>query len=224
MIRIQAIWLWVLAGSLATADPLVNSFGTVTGADDADQAAPIWGMQFTPKQGMKPAGEYESVYLQSFSLQSSSSGSKQRFKRQMVYLHVYDGFEVGARGKITGLGRLVTRSSHAIEVEGGMSYRTLKWKFDGMAALKADKTYMVVMSTEADKAATPEDYKHLLAGAFELMPGDKYAGGHAVLANSNRKDWDLEFRAVFGTEAGSGAGPAALLNLGSLTLVVEEEE
>lgn len=206
--------------ALSHADTVVTSFGTVSGPDDADQAGPMWGMSITPNDGAKPSGAYGELYLQSMVFQSSSSGSGANVTEQSVYLQVYDRFAVDGSGKIIELGELITSSTNVVKTGGAGKSETLTWRFDGSVVLKGNQNYMFVMSTDRSKAATVADYSHLVTGAFELKSDSSYQGGIGFLGNSNRKDWDLEFKAEFSSKAGMVKQPAAVLGLGEFTLIL----
>lgn len=210
------------AAAIAQADTVVTAHGTVSGEDDADQAAPMLGMSITPNVGVSPKGNYKKLFLKSMSFQTSSSGTS-RVDENVAYLQVYDAFAVDASGKVSAVGNLVASSTNAHRIGSSSDLnKTLTWNFDGQVALDGNKTYSFVFSTESSKAITLSDHGHLVAGGFELNSGDPYSGGDGFLGNAATKGWDLEFRVEFSGTPQRVVPPAAVIGLGEFNFLLRD--
>lgn len=188
-----------LLGS-AQAVTVISSHGTVSGANDANQAGPIWAQSFTANIGADPGGLYGTLYLQNFAFQITSATTGKPALGSNVYLQLYDGFTTDGSGGISSIGNLIAFSSDRADL-GGASNSTLNWNFAG-EALDGGSTYVALFSADQTTAATLSDSSNLRTGAFELETKNPYTGGQAYRANapgSGTTDWDLEFRATFDT-------------------------
>lgn len=183
-----------LAATTLTANAaiIVTSYGTVTGADNANQAGPIFGQGITVSTGADtplidiPA----TVYLQSLSFQRTSSTTGIGTSTA-AYVHVYDAFVVDGDNTPSTIGNLVAVSSDTVDFANSTSNQTLTWSFANNA-ISSTTNYFYVFATSTS-AATVSNSSNLATSGFELNTGNPYTGGQAYRANGTTADWDMEF-------------------------------
>ncbi|GAA5493903.1 PEP-CTERM protein-sorting domain-containing protein [Rubritalea squalenifaciens DSM 18772] len=208
-----ALALMPFAASAAT---IVTSYGTVTGANDGDQAGPMFGQGITVNVGADTADASipSTVYLDQLSFQSTSSGVG--IGTATVYIHVYDAFDVDGTNAPSVIGNLVAVSSTTIDLSAVGANETMTWDFAGEGIDKSS-TYYYVLATDTN-AATVGDSANLTGSGFELNTGNQYTGGQGYRANGTTTDWDLEFELVTSTAVPEPSSTALLGCVGVLAL------
>ena len=224
----------LLSAASAFAGPtLITSYGTTSGEDDADQAYPLFGQAITASVGANTKMP-QKLKLQSVSFQSGSRTDTQT-KETVVYLHVYEDFQVNGSDTPEHVGKLVAVSQNSIDMSKVDRLQQLTWNFSN-EIIDRDKNYHYIISKDT-KPATASDSSNLIGGAFELNTEDPYKGGDCYLANSSLTDWDLEFEVKFNSDdskqtpvavtprarkSESVASPAALISIGNITLSLRD--
>jgi len=188
----------------ASAALITTSYSTVTGANDNNQAGPMWGHGITVNVGADTADAAipQTVALTEASFQTSSSrvgGSQET----AVYLHLYDAFAVNGSGVPTTIGNLIAVSTSTVDFATVGTNQQVTWSFGNDAIDKAT-VYNYILATNTT-AATLGDFTNLTTASFELDTGNPYTGGQAWRANGDTTDWDFAF------EVKSVPEPAALV-------------
>lgn len=192
---------------------IATTYGTVDGADDADQAGPVWGQSITINVGstINDGAIPQTVGLRQVSFQTSGSG--QPAVKPVAYLHVYDGFGTDGNGAVTNIGNLMAISTNTVDFGVVSTLEEVTWYF---ADDELDKTtgYFYILATNTT-AATMGDSSNLAGAGFELNTGNPYAGGQAWQANGFATDWDMEFEVVTTTDIGGSLQPVGNLTMGT---------
>lgn len=205
------------AGTLSSgAAIIVTSYGTVSGADDANQAGPMFGQSITATVGADtPVIDIPAtVYVQELSFQRTSSTTGIGTSTA-AYIHIYDAFAVDGSANPSSIGNLIGVSSSTIDLANSSANQTLTWTFNNVAISSAQQ-YFYVLATNTS-AATVGNSSNLTTSAFELNTGNPYTGGQAYRANGTTSDWDMEFRLV--TNTIPEPSTALLGGLGALALL-----
>lgn len=187
----------VTQGGLRTEGRIINSLGTVSGPDDADQATPIMGMSVTV---VDPAGGQAPMALESMTFQSSSSGSgRELLTPGQIYLHIYEQLVIDG-GRVVSWGGFAGASANSIDIQGDLTRNNpMTWTFSD-ASLVPGKRYYFILNRSPKAATSADDFA---CGSFELFAKDPYPMGQAlvgpthVLSRETIDTLDLEFLAVF---------------------------
>jgi len=204
-----------VAGLSANGATVVTSYSTVTGADDNNQAGPMFGQSITVNVGADTADGSipATVYLTELSFQYSSSASGGTLSN--AYIHVYDAFAVDGDNTPSTIGNLVAVSTST--VSSGAANGTLTWTFGGDAISKSTAyTYVFASTTTAQTVA---DSSGLVGAGIELNTGNPYTGGRAFRANGTTTDWDFAFEMKTSTTPVPEPSAALLGGLGLLALL-----
>jgi hypothetical protein len=219
MVRIKTLLsasvVSMCAVTAAQASVIVTSYSTVTGANDNNQAGPMFGQSITVNVGADTADALipSTVYLQELSFQRTSSTTG--LGTGDAYIHVYDAFAVDGDNTPSVIGNLVAVSSSTVDLGAVGANETMTWTFANDAIAKGT-SYAYVLATNTI-AATVGDSSNLTTAAFELDTGNPYTGGQAFRANGTTSDWDNAFELKTNTEVPE-PGSLALLGLGGLLI------
>ena len=199
---------------VTSAATVTTSYSTVTGADDNNQAGPMFGQSITVNVGADTADGSipATVFLQELSFQASSSGVGGG--TDVVYIHVYDAFAVDGDNTPSTIGNLVAVSSTTLDLSTIAANATMTWSFANDVIDKGT-SYAYVLATNTT-AATVGDSSNLSTTSFELDTGNPYTGGQAFRANGTTLDWDHAFELK--TSDVPEPGSLALLALGGLLI------
>ncbi len=217
---IAAIAATKLTASAATIN---TSYSTVTGADDNNQAGPMFGQSLTVNVGADTAdGSIPgTVYLLEVSFQSSSSGVG--LGSGDAYIHVYNAFAVDGTASPTTIGNLVAVSNSTVDLSSTGANAQMTWTFDGSDAIAKGASYAYVLATNTT-AATVGDSSNLTTSAFELDTGTPYTGGQAFRANGTTTDWDNAFELKTSTAPIPEPSSAALFGFGGFALILRRRK
>jgi MYXO-CTERM domain-containing protein len=195
---------------------ILTTYGTVSGADDANQAGPMFGQGITVTNGADtPSVDIPAnVFLLELSFQRTSSTTGIGTSTA-AYIHVYDAFSVDGDNTPSTIGNLVAVSSTTVNIAASTALQTLTWSFSG-ESISSTATYFYVLANNTS-AATVGDSSNLTTSGFELNTGNPYTGGQAYRSNGTTSDWDMEFSLATSTIPEPGA--ALLGGLGLLALL-----
>lgn len=207
----------------ANAAQVITSNGTVSGADDANQAGPMWGQQITVNVGADTAdGSITStVYIEELSYQYSSSASG---GIPGDFMHVYSDFVTDGTGAITSIGSLIAVGTATIGTPTGGDQLT--WTFSGGLDAAIDKStqYMFVSASDAVAGTVGNGLGNLIGGGYELATNDPYAGGDSLRGNGGNTGWDQDFELKTNTVAVPEPSSSALLGLAGLALILRRRK
>ena len=226
MMKIKHTIAALAATSLAAnAAQVITSNGTVSGADDANQAGPMWGQQITVNIGADTADGSitPTVYIEELSYQYSSSASG---GVPGDFMHVYSGFVTDGTGAITSIGTLIAVSNDANfgTLAGGDQ---LTWTFGGDAADAISKStqYMFVSASDTTAGTVGNGLGNLVGGGYELATTNPYSGGDTLRGNGGTTGWDQDFELKTNTVvAVPEPSSTALLGLGGLALILRRRK
>lgn len=214
---------------LQAATLITSSYGTVSGADDNNQAGPIRGVSYkivttgtyTNNAGTAPNvhalsatdGTATTVEFQSLTWQRS--GSATGINTSALYLGIFSGLTVDASGNVTSIGSLVGASTNTVSAT--TANQSMTWSFNNVP-LTVGATYQFVFLT----TNTPTLTSHVSFNAVELnVPGGtanlsetELVGGNASSV-TNRAAWEP----VFSMTYNAVPEPASAL-LGGMALIL----
>lgn len=199
------------ASSVHGATLITSTYGTVSGADDNNQAGPIHGVSYkiittgtySNNGGTAPNvhalsatdGAATSVEFQSLTWQRS--GSTTGVNTGALYLGIFSGLTVDANGNVTSLGSFVGASTNTVSAT--TANQSMTWSFNNVP-LTVGATYQFVFITTNTPTLTSE----VSANALELnVPGGtanlaetELVGGNASSV-TNRAAWEPVFSMTY---------------------------
>lgn len=151
----------------ASAATIVTSYGTVSGADDANQAGPMFGQGITVTIGADtPLANIPAIVnLQSLSFQRTNTTTGIGTSTA-AYIHVYDAFVVDGDNTPSAIGNLVAVSTNTVDFTASTPLQTLTWNFASNPILST-ATYHYVLATNTT-AATVANSSNLTTS--EVVP------------------------------------------------------
>tara|TARA_B110000908_G_scaffold167669_1_gene221032 strand:- start:558 stop:1229 length:672 start_codon:yes stop_codon:yes gene_type:complete len=202
---------------------VITSNGTVSGADDANHAGPMWGQQITVNVGADTADGSitPTVFIEELSYQYSSSASG---GVPGDFMQVYSDFVTDGAGAITSIGTLIAVSNDAnFGVLAGGDQLTWTFGGDALDAISKSTQYMFVSASDA-VAATLLSNGNLIGGGYELATTNPYAGGDSLRGNGGNTGWDQDFELKTNTVAVPEPSSTALLGLAGLALILRRRK
>jgi len=198
---------FVLAASpLHGATLITSSYGTVSGADDNNQAGPIRGVSYK----ILSTGTYSNnigtgsnvhalsasdpaatgVEFQSLTWQRSGSTTM----NGTWYIGIFSGLTVDTNGNVTSLGTLIGASTNSVVNPGANA--AMAWSFNNVP-LTVGATYQFAFTT----TATPTLTTDIGAGQLELNTGGHLSETELVAGNAttftNRAGWEPVFSMTY---------------------------
>lgn len=208
---------------------ITSSYGTVSGADDNNQAGPIRGVSYkilttgtyTNNAGTAPnvhslsATDGTATSVEFKSLTWQRSGSTTGVNTGPLYVGIFSGLTVDASGVVTALGSFMGASTNTVSATTGN--QSMTWNFNNIP-LTVGSTYQFVFLT----TNTPTLTSHVSFNGLELnVPGGaanlaetELIGGNASSV-TNRAVWEP----VFSMTYNAVPEPASAL-LGGLGLIL----
>jgi hypothetical protein len=224
---VSAVLLSVVPLHAATL--ITSSYGTVSGADDNNQAGPIRGVSYkilttgtyTNNAGTAPntqalsAADATATSVEFRSLTWQRSGSTTGINSSALHLGIFSGLTVDSSGNVTSLGTFVGASTNTVSAT--TANQSMTWSFNDVP-LTVGATYQFVFIT----TNTPTLSSHVSFNALELnVPGGtaNLAETELVAGNAttytNRAAWEP----VFSMTYNAVPEPASAL-LGGLGLIL----
>ena len=215
--------------SLHAATLITSSYGTVSGADDNNQAGPVRGVSYkilttgsyTNNAGTAPNahtlsatdGTATTVEFQSLTWQRS--GSTTGVNTGALYIGIFSGLSVDASGNVTSIGTFMGSSTNTVSAT--TANQSMTWSFSNVP-LTVGATYQFVFLT----TNTPTLTADVSFNALELnVPGGtanlaetELVGGNASSV-TNRGNWEP----VFSMTYNAVPEPASAL-LGGIALIL----
>lgn len=216
---------------LSGATLITSSYGTVSGADDNNQAGPLRGVSYkiittgtyTNNAGTAPNvhalsatdGTATSVEFQSLTWQRS--GSATGVNTSALYIGIFSGLTVDGNGNVTSLGTFIGASTNTVSAT--TANQSMTWSFNNVP-LTVGNTYQFVFTT----TSTPTLTSHVSFNALELnVPGGtanlaetELVGGNSSSV-TNRGNWEPVFSMTYNAVPEPAA--ALLGGIGLLMLV-----
>lgn len=217
------------ASPLHAATLITSSYGTVSGADDNNQAGPIRGVSYkilttgtyTNNAGTAPNihalsatdGTATTVEFQSLTWQRS--GSATGINSSALYLGIFSGLTVDASGNVTSIGSFKGASTNTVSAT--TANQAMTWSFNNVALTVGATYQFVFITTNTPTLTTDVSFNALelnVPGGAANLAETELVGGNASSV-TNRGNWEP----VFSMTYNAVPEPASAL-LGAFALIL----